>query len=139
MDAARGSDSKAGDGAGEGAGDWVVACLCAQWCGICRGWHDGFRRLAAEARDLLPRARWLWVDVERQADALGDFEAENFPVLAVQHAQTLLYCAALPQQPGHWRRMIEALGALDEAQRRRWAEPLRTLDLDLRRLLDDEA
>ena len=116
---------------------WTVACLCAQWCGICRGWQQGFAQLARQACDVLPGARWLWVDVEQQADALGDFDPENFPVLAVQRGELLLYCAALPQQPGHWRRMLESLAALDETQRQRWAQPLRGLGLDLRRLHDD--
>jgi uncharacterized protein YjeT (DUF2065 family) len=118
-------------------GDWIVACLCAQWCGICRGWRDAFRELAQQSADLLPASRWLWVDVESQADALGDFEPENFPVLAVQQGARLLYCAALPQQAGNWRRMVQSLGALDDAQARRWAQQLQALGLDLRRLHDE--
>ena len=120
------------------AGDddaWIVACLCAQWCGICRSWHAAFRQLAGE--QLLPHARWLWVDIERQADALGEFEPENFPVLAVQRGARLLYCATLPQQPGNWRRMIEAVAALDPAQAERWAQALQPQALDLRELQDD--
>ena len=118
-------------------GDWIVACLCAQWCGICRGWRDAFGELARQSADLLPASRWLWVDVESQADALGDFEPENFPVLAVQQGARLLYCAALPQQAGNWRRMVQSLGALDDAQARRWAQQLQALGLDLRRLHDE--
>lgn len=118
-------------------GDWIVACLCAQWCGICRGWHEAFRELARDSAALLPGARWLWVDVESQADALGEFEPENFPVLAVQQGERLLYCAALPQQAGNWRRMVQSLGALDEPQARRWAAQLQDLGLDLRRLRDE--
>ncbi|WP_297913171.1 thioredoxin [Thiomonas sp.] len=119
------------------AGDWIVACLCAQWCGICRGWRDAYRELAQQSADLLPASRWLWVDVESQADALGDFEPENFPVLAVQQGARLLYCAALPQQAGNWRRMVQSLGALDEEQAQRWAAQLQDLGLDLRRLHDE--
>ena len=118
-------------------GDWIVACLCAQWCGICRGWRDAFGELARQSADLLPASRWLWVDVESQADALGDFEPENFPVLAVQRGARLLYCAALPQQAGNWRRMVQSLGALDDEQAQRWARQLQELGLDLRRLHDE--
>lgn len=122
-------------GAADAAGDWVVACLCAQWCGICRAWHDAFRGLADQVA--LPQARWLWVDVEQQGDALGDFEPENFPVLAIQRGARLLYCSTLPQQPGNWRRMIEAVAALDDAQAARWAQALDAHGLDLRGLHDD--
>ncbi len=119
------------------ADGWIVACLCAQWCGICRGWREAFGELARESGALLPGSRWLWVDVESQADALGEFEPENFPVLAVQRGARLLYCAALPQQAGNWRRMVQSLGALDEAQAQRWAAQLLELGLDLRRLRDE--
>jgi hypothetical protein len=122
---------------GTQAGDWIVACLCAQWCGICRGWREAFRDLALQSTSLLPASRWLWVDVESQADALGEFEPENFPVLAVQRGSRLLYCAALPQQAGNWRRMVQSLGALDEEQAQRWAAQLQDLGLDLRRLHDE--
>jgi hypothetical protein len=81
----------------------LVACLCAQWCGVCRQWRTDFAELAAR----LPQARMLWVDVEDDADALDGFEPESFPVLAVQRGIHLLYCAALPPQTGNWVRVIE--------------------------------
>jgi len=86
-----------------------VACLCAQWCGVCRQWRPQFDALAAQ----LPAATFLWVDVEDCADQLGDWEPENFPVLAVQRGACLLYCATLPQQPAVWQRLIDELAALD--------------------------
>ena len=94
----------------------LVACLCAQWCGVCREWRAGFDALAAHS----PRARFLWLDVEDAADLLGDYEPDNFPVLAVQRGADLVYCGALPQQPGVWLRLIEELGGLgsDEAAQR---------------------
>lgn len=85
-------------------GELIVACLCAEWCGVCRGWRADFAALA----EALPAARLLWVDVEDQADALGDFDPETFPVLAVQRGAELLYCAALPPHAGSWRRVIES-------------------------------
>ncbi|CUA95713.1 thioredoxin family protein [Thiomonas bhubaneswarensis] len=83
----------------------LVACLCAQWCGVCRDWRAGFELLAAQR----PQARFIWVDVEEAADLLGDYEPENFPVLAVQRGGELLYCAAVAQQPGLWLRLIDEL------------------------------
>jgi hypothetical protein len=98
----------------------LVACLCAQWCGVCRQWRAGFDALAAQ----LPAARLVWVDVEDSAEVLGDFEPENFPVLAVQRGADLLYCAPLPQQPALWRRVIDELAALDAATARQRAAQL---------------
>ncbi len=132
MDPARGAADAPG---GEEA--WVVACLCARWCTVCRSWQGEFVRLARDCGTLFGQARWLWVDVEEQADELGDFEPENFPVLAVQRGDELLYCATLPQQAGNWKRLLHTLRALQPAQLREWAQALRPLDLDLRRLHDD--
>ena len=117
--------------------DWLVACLCAQWCTVCRGWQPEFARLAAQCAGLLPRARWLWVDVEAQADALGDFEPEDFPVLAVQRGADLLYCSVLPQQPARWQRLIASLAEASAGQPARREQPPRVPGLDLRRLHDD--
>ncbi len=98
-----------------------VACLCAQWCGVCRTWRPGFEALAAQ----LPAVRLLWVDVEDAADLLGGYEPENFPVLAVQRGGWLLYCAALPPQPAHWARLIQSLQTLDAAAAQQAASRLR--------------
>ncbi len=82
----------------------LVACLCAQWCHVCRDWRAGFDALAAR----FPDARFVWIDVEDQADRLGDFEPDDFPVLALQRGARLLYCATVPQQAATWQRVIDA-------------------------------
>ena len=97
-----------------------VACLCAQWCSVCRQWRAPFDALAAQ----FPAASFLWVDVEDCAAALGDYEPENFPVLAVQRGARLLYCATLPQQPAVWQRLIAELAALDAASAQQYATRL---------------
>lgn len=97
-----------------------VACLCAQWCGVCRDWQPQFAALAAQ----LPAAQLLWVDVEDAADLLEGYEPENFPVLAVQRGADLLYCATLPQQAAVWRRLIEELAGLDANTARQQAARL---------------
>ncbi|WP_231480664.1 hypothetical protein [Thiomonas sp. FB-Cd] len=84
-----------------------------------------------------PQASWIWVDVEDKVEVLGDFEPDNFPVLAVQRGAHLVFCATLPQQTGIWQRLIEELGALDQTQALKQAERLRrtsAVPLDLRQL-----
>jgi hypothetical protein len=100
----------------------LVACLCAAWCRVCDDWRASFDALAAE----FPQAVWLWVDVEDEADALGDFDPENFPVLAVQRGDRLLYCAALPPHALTWKRLLENCGC---------DASMRAAGPDLRRLL----
>ena len=82
----------------------LVACLCAQWCNICRDWRAEFEALARR----FPEARFVWVDVEDDADRLGDYDPDNFPVLALQRGARLLYCATQAQHAPTWQRMIEA-------------------------------
>lgn len=86
----------------------IVACLCAQWCVVCNQWQANFQALAQR----IPRARMLWVDVEDEHGALGDYEVESFPTLVVQRGPWLLHGGPLPPQIGVWRRLIEEFARL---------------------------
>ena len=59
--------------------DWWVICLCAEWCGVCREWRELFGQLAAAHPDL----HFAWVDVEDEAQAMGDVDIETFPTMLV--------------------------------------------------------
>jgi thioredoxin 1 len=59
--------------------DWWVICLCAEWCNVCREWRDPFGQLAAAHPDL----HFAWVDVEDEAQAMGDVDIETFPTMLV--------------------------------------------------------
>jgi thioredoxin 1 len=69
------------------SGQLLVACLCAEWCGTCRSDRKNFTELAARH----PECCFVWVDVEDHADALGDFDVENFPTLQVQRGNDVLF------------------------------------------------
>lgn len=57
----------------------LVACLCAEWCGVCRDYTQTFQDMQAR----FPQARFLWIDVEDEADLLHPLEVENFPTLLI--------------------------------------------------------
>jgi len=59
--------------------DWWVICLCAEWCSVCREWRDLFEQLAAAH----PQLHFAWVDVEDEAQAMGDVDIETFPTILV--------------------------------------------------------
>jgi thioredoxin len=84
-----------------------VACLCAAWCGTCREYRAVFDALPAR----FPQAQFLWVDVEDDADWLGDLDVDNFPTLVVQHHETLLFRGVLTPQPAVVERLLESLFA----------------------------
>ncbi|CAJ0695636.1 hypothetical protein LMG19089_01542 [Ralstonia edaphis] len=73
--------------AGIRSGQLLVACLCAEWCGTCRSYRTTFTELAQRH----PECCFVWVDVEDHADALGDFDVENFPTLLVQRGSDVLF------------------------------------------------
>ena len=56
--------------------------LCAAWCRTC----DEARPLLAGVLadpDLQGRVQLRWVDIEDEADALGDYDVETFPTLLI--------------------------------------------------------
>lgn len=59
---------------------WVIACLCAAWCGTCGSYRTSFEQLAALHTD----KRFVWIDIEDQADFIGEIDVENFPTLLMQ-------------------------------------------------------
>lgn len=66
---------------------WVIACLCAAWCDTCRAYRQSFDQLAA----LHPDKHFVWIDVEDQADFIGDIDVENFPTLLMQRGDTVAF------------------------------------------------
>jgi thioredoxin 1 len=57
----------------------LVACLCADWCGACREYKPLFDSLARK----FPNVRFLWVDVEDDADLIDPIEVEDFPTILI--------------------------------------------------------
>ena len=60
----------------------LVACLCAEWCGVCREVRQLFDRLAQEHAAL----RFEWIDIEDEAELMGEVDVETFPTLLIADA-----------------------------------------------------
>jgi thioredoxin 1 len=67
--------------------EWVVACLCAAWCGSCREYEIAFAQLA----ERYPQYHFVWIDIEDQADVVGDFDVDNFPTLLIQRGAIVTF------------------------------------------------
>lgn len=77
-------------------GGWLVACFCAEWCGVCRGWRAAFD----EVRAALPGWRFRWVDVEDEEDIMQDIDVEIFPLVLVAKDGVLRHFAPVdPSAP----------------------------------------
>ena len=87
---------------------WLVACLCAQWCGTCRDYRAVFDALRDE---IGAAARFVWVDIEDEADALGDTDVEDFPTLLVARGDAVLFFGPITPHPASLARLVQ--GALD--------------------------
>lgn len=85
--------------------EFLVCCLCADWCGTCRDYRAVFDAL--EAR--FPAAGFVWIDVEDDADWAGDLDVDNFPTLVVQRHEEVLFQGVLMPQPGVVERLLESL------------------------------
>jgi len=60
----------------------LLACLCAEWCGVCRE----FRALFEQSALANPQVQHVWIDVEDHPDVPGDLDVETFPTVLVSNA-----------------------------------------------------
>ena len=86
---------------------WWVACLCAEWCGVCREWEPVFLEQARAN----PGKRFAWVDVEDEHEAMGDVDIETFPTLLIARGDELLFLGPVPPSASQLARMLAALQA----------------------------
>jgi thioredoxin 1 len=83
---------------------WIVACLCAAWCDVCRQFRPAFDALAARH----PDHRFVWVDVEDEADIVGDFDVDDFPTLLIQRGDTVVFFGTMLPDAGQWQRLLQS-------------------------------
>jgi len=90
---------------------WQVICLCAAWCGVCREWQAPFQQ-AAQAH---PRVHFSWVDVEDEADAMGDYEVETFPTVLIARGDTVCFLGPIAPSGTQLARLLASLQAQPQA------------------------
>ena len=121
------------------AGDeWIVACLCAAWCGTCATYRATFEAMAARH----PDKHFVWIDIEDQAEVVGDLDVDNFPTLLIQRHDVVAFFGTVQPDPALAERLLQAQTAQSDeelaqqasgsAQRRVWQE-----ECNLRTLLRD--
>ncbi|WP_460837498.1 thioredoxin family protein [Noviherbaspirillum agri] len=117
---------------------WVVACLCAAWCDTCRAYRSSFDNLATQH----PDKRFVWIDIEDQADFIGDIDVENFPTLLIQRRDRVAFFGTVLPEAKLADRLIQAQAEKSDAELRSEAasSPERAAwqrDCNLRSLLDE--
>lgn len=86
---------------------WTVACLCAGWCRACESFRPIFEQHAADA----PQAVHRWVDIEDDADSIGDLDIETFPTLLIARGGTPLFFGPVLPQAASISKLLASLGA----------------------------
>lgn len=83
---------------------WQVACLCAGWCRTCDAYRATFDELATEFDGL---ATFRWIDIEDEADLVGDLDIDNFPTLLVASAEATAFFGTVLPHAQSARALIE--------------------------------
>lgn len=96
----------------------LVMCLCAEWCGVCRDYRDGFDALSQRYAD----AHFHWVDIEDAPEWPEALEIEHFPTVMIQRGEHVLYLGPTLPQHTHLARTLESLLEMDDDEARRYAE-----------------
>lgn len=119
-------------------GNWIVACLCAAWCGTCGSYRAAFEALAARH----PDKHFVWIDIEDQADVVGDLDVDNFPTLLIQRHDVVAFFGTVMPDAALAERLLAAQTEQDDeqlarqgqasAERRMWQD-----QCNLRKLLGD--
>lgn len=85
-------------------GRWV-ACLCAGWCGTCRDYRPVFDQVVAAH----PGMRFLWLDIEDEADLVGELDIETFPTLLIADGAALRFAGPLLPHAATLSRLLASL------------------------------
>jgi thioredoxin 1 len=59
----------------------LVVCLCAQWCNVCEQYRSIFRQVQTCVQVDHTNIRFVWLDIEDEADTLDPLDVENFPTV----------------------------------------------------------
>lgn len=99
------------------SGKWVIACLCAGWCDVCKQYRAGFDALAQQ----YPEHQFVWIDIEDQSDLVGDLDVENFPTILMQRGDTVAFYGTMMPEPRQVARLLDAQLARSDDELRREA------------------
>lgn len=83
-----------------------IACLCAAWCRTCESYQQVFEAACAE----LPQGglQVRWIDIEDEAELIGDLDIETFPTLLIADDEHVRFAGPLTPQVETLRRVLRA-------------------------------
>ncbi len=85
-----------------------VVCLCAAWCRLCHDYETVFERVLRLFAEEEPAARWEWIDIEDEAELIGDIDIETFPTVLIFDDQRVLFAGPLTPHPETLARILRS-------------------------------
>jgi len=95
-----------------------IVCLCAAWCRLCDDYAPVLEQVAAELAAGDDRVLRHWIDIEDEAELVGEFDVETFPTLVVIGPDGVRFAGPLTPQPETLRRVLRATVAETSADAR---------------------
>jgi hypothetical protein len=91
----------------------LVACLCADWCRTCGSYREVLLTVRDDLRAAHPawRTRFVWIDIEDEAELIGDLDIENFPTIVLARGAAVLFAGPVMPHAGTIERLVQ--GAID--------------------------
>ena len=110
-----------------------IVCLCAAWCRLC----DDYAPVLVQVTEALAAdgvaLRRHWIDIEDEAELVGEFDVETFPTLVVIGPDGVRFAGPLTPQPETLRRVLRATVAEANADAR-WPAVVPEIDAFAARL-----
>lgn len=89
-----------------------LLCLCAAWCHLCAAYAPVLAEVVQRLRSDWPDLTSRWIDIEDEADLVGELDIETFPTIVVLRGADVRFHGPLPPQPEVLERVVRAaLGA----------------------------
>ena len=82
-----------------------VVCLCAAWCGVCRDYAALFDGAALAFG---AQARFTRLDIEDEAELLGNVDVENFPTLLIARGAQVLFFGTVTPHAQTLTRLVQS-------------------------------
>ncbi len=85
-----------------------LACLCAAWCRLCDEYAPVLATVAEAFAAEGVRLQVHWIDIEDEADLVGDFDVETFPTIVIASGPQVRFSGPVTPQPGTLSRLLRA-------------------------------
>jgi len=85
-----------------------VACLCAAWCRTCDEYRPAFDAAVDDLRRAGVAVAAHWIDIEDEAELVGDYDVETFPTIVIADAAHVRFAGPLTPQRETLQRLLRA-------------------------------